>query len=301
MKKRCCTKIFVTLIALLLITGNLFGQSLEDRIIEYHEQTLTKRFPPEEVNIKRKVLYEDVNQDGYSDLLIDYNLSADNGFGATRQIGNGISIFTIKADSLHDVFDFISEGGGSTLMVYGGYIYRGNWEYLPPYDFESYYRLSIDENREKAKNGVIKDSLSSVVTSSTLELLRKFPEKFENYLYLPDLPVEWNYDLQEVYFDSKSYRFPIRGIDIGELSLSDKKIYSTISKEMAFELISDKQLYNSKEGALINLNKAYVFGKIVRNNYQGSEWPRYYFQIYQITTVDEYGNFIKKYERVTGQ
>jgi len=289
-------KITVTLLTF-ITAFELFGQSLEDRIVNYHEQTLSQRFPPGEVDINRNMLYADVNQDGYQDLLIDYNLSVVNGFGATRQIGNGVSIFTIKADTLHDVFDYLSEGGGSTLMAYGGYIYRGNWEYLPPHDFESYYRLSIDENRDQSDNGIVKDSLSSVITSSEFELLRKFPSKFENYLLLPDVTVEWNYDLQEVYFDSENYRFPIRGIDIGELTLSDKKIYSTISDDMAFDIISDKKLYNSQEGALVNLNKAYVFGQIVRNKYQGSEWPRYYFQIYQITTVDEYGNFVKKYER----
>lgn len=273
------------------------AQSIEDRIVNYHQQTLAERFPPDEVTIERSLIYADVNQDGFDDLLIDYNLSVVNGFGATRQMGNGVTIFTIKADTLYDVFDYLVDGGGSTLLTYGGYIYRGNWEYLPPHDFESFYRLSLDEDRLQTEGGVLKDSLSYVVTSNEFELLRKFPEKFEKFLLLPDVPIEWNYDIQEVYFDSKNYRFPIRGIDIGELTLSDKKIYSTISEDMAFDVISDKKLYNSDEGALVNLNKAYVFGQIIRNEYQGTEWPKYYFQIYQIKTFDEYGNLIKTYNR----
>src|SRR5690606_21223146 len=99
----------------------------------------------------------------------------------------------------------------------------------------------------------------------------------------------WDYNIREVLNDPKNYRLPIVGIDIGDIS-QNHKIYSTISEDMAFQIISDKKLYKTDENALRNLNSARVFGKIVRNKYNGNDLPRYYFEIYQIIMTDEYGN-----------
>jgi hypothetical protein len=280
-----------------IAAGTVIGQTLEERILDYHKEVLEKRFPPEEVNIYQKLITTDINRDGSEDFLVDYSLTVITNFGATRSLGNGVTIFTIKADTLDNVFDFLIDGGGSTLAVYDGIIYRGNEEYTPPFDFESFYQLTFDEKKEKSQKGFIKDTLVSVITSNDFELLRKFPDKFENFIVLPDVSIEWDYNIREVLNDSKNYRFPIIGIDIGDISLNKPKIYSTITEDMAFKIISDKKLYKSDENALRNLNTARVFGKIVRNKYNGNDLPRYYFEIHQIIMTDEYNNPTKIYER----
>ncbi|WP_445733710.1 hypothetical protein [Mariniflexile sp.] len=291
-------KIILTFLFLFSFTGQIFAQSLESRILEYHKGILEKRFPPDEVQLNKNVINSDIDQDGVSDLIIDYSLLTQTNFGATRTLGNGVTVFTIKADTLNNVFDYLVDGGASTLAVYKGNIYRGNEQYTSPYDFESFYKLTLNKNKEQTtQSNFIKDTLTSVLTIKDFELLKKFPNKFENYLVLPDESIEWDYNIREVLNDYKNYRFPIIGIDLGDFSQNSYKIYPTISEEMAFEIISDKELYKSDENALRNLNRANVFGKIVRNNYNGTDLPRYYFEIYQIITLDEYGDMIKKYER----
>lgn len=290
-------KILLTFSFLIILIGQTFGQSLEDKILDYHKGVLEKKFPPGEVDIYRNIIYSDINKDGSEDLIIDYGLIGTTGFGATKEFGNGLTVFTIKADTLHNVYDYIVEGGGSTLTIYDGIIYRGNEQYTSPYELESFYQLILDETKQKSQTGFIMDTLTSIVTSENFELLKKFPDKFENFLVLPDDSIEWDYNIREVFNDPENYRFPIIGIDIGDISQNSYKIYPTISEEMAFQIISDKKLYKSDENALRNLNSARVFGKIVRNNYNGADLPKYNFEIYQIITLDEYGKMVKMYER----